>query len=107
VAKTRPSARQHLQELMRDHLMVAGSLVEQYVTCGKSACRCASGEKHGPVYYLYWKEDGRSRSMYVPLGEVNVLRKQIETYRRAQVVLQAGAERQRRAWQHRLRKRRP
>jgi hypothetical protein len=29
-----------------------GSLVERYVTCGNPACKCATGERHGPVWYL-------------------------------------------------------
>ncbi len=102
-ARSQP-ARQQLRHLVRDHPMVAGSLVEQYVTCGKPTCRCARGEKHGPVYYLYWKEQGRSRSLYVPRGEVDAVRHQVETYRQVQAELQAGAERQRRAWQQRLKK---
>jgi len=29
-----------------------GSLVERYLTCGNPACKCARGERHGPVWYL-------------------------------------------------------
>ena len=29
-----------------------GSLLERYVTCGNKACKCARGERHGPVWYL-------------------------------------------------------
>lgn len=29
-----------------------GSLVERYLTCGNLACKCARGERHGPVWYL-------------------------------------------------------
>ena len=29
-----------------------GSLVERYVTCGNPACKCAKGERHGPMWYL-------------------------------------------------------
>jgi hypothetical protein len=29
-----------------------GSLVERYVTCGNPSCKCAKGERHGPVWYL-------------------------------------------------------
>jgi len=29
-----------------------GSLVERYVTCGNPACKCAKGERHGPIGYL-------------------------------------------------------
>jgi hypothetical protein len=26
--------------------------MERYVTCGNPACKCARGERHGPVWYL-------------------------------------------------------
>ena len=29
-----------------------GSLMERYLTCGNPACKCARGERHGPVWYL-------------------------------------------------------
>ncbi len=105
MAKTRSwPARQHLRRLLRDHHVIAGSLVEQYVTCGKPACRCARGDKHGPLSYLYWKEQGRSRSLYVPHAEVEALRVQLDTNRQFHAELLAGAGRQRRAWQRRLKK---
>lgn len=28
------------------------SCVEQFLTCGKAACSCHQGQKHGPYYYL-------------------------------------------------------
>jgi len=28
------------------------SCVEQFLTCGKPACPCHKGQKHGPYYYL-------------------------------------------------------
>ena len=29
-----------------------GSLMERYLTCGNPTCKCARGERHGPVWYL-------------------------------------------------------
>ena len=29
-----------------------GSFVKQYLTCGKTNCRCRRGFKHGPFFYL-------------------------------------------------------
>src|SRR5438128_9574243 len=29
-----------------------GSLIERYLTCGNPNCKCARGERHGPVWYL-------------------------------------------------------
>ncbi len=87
--------------------MMAGSLVEQYVTCGKPRCRCTRGQKHGPLYYLYWKEQGRSRSLYIPREKVSELRRQIQNYRRFQTDLAGRLRCQLRDWQRRLKEERP
>ncbi len=35
---------------------------QEEVTCGKQACtRCP----HGPYWYAYWKQDGRTRKRYI------------------------------------------
>jgi hypothetical protein len=96
-------ARQQFRALARLLPMVAGSLVEQYVTCGKPRCRCTRGQKHGPLYYLYWKEPGRSRSLYVPRERVGELRRQVENYHRFQTELARLLRLQLREWQRRIR----
>ncbi len=43
-----------------------GSYVRQMVKCGKPTCRCAKGGKrHGPYWYFYWKEGGKTRCKYI------------------------------------------
>ncbi len=74
--------------------MLAGSLVAQYTTCGKQGCRCARGQKHGPLYYRHWKDHGRSRSRYVPREHVPAVRRQIRAYQQFQVALVAALQRQ-------------
>lgn len=32
--------------------LLRASCVEQFLTCGKPACACHQGSKHGPYYYL-------------------------------------------------------
>jgi len=38
---------------------------QEMVRCGKKGCRCARGELHGPYWYAYWTEGGKTRSEYV------------------------------------------
>ncbi len=35
--------------------------------CGKPTCRCAQpgGEGHGPYWYAYWREGGKTKSKYI------------------------------------------
>ena len=35
------------------------------VSCGKKSCHCAEGKLHGPYWYAYWTEGGRTRSQYI------------------------------------------
>ncbi len=35
---------------------------QEYVRCGKERCRSCP---HGPYWYAYWKERGRTRSRYI------------------------------------------
>lgn len=37
----------------------------QFIRCGKPKCkRCRRAPAHGPYWYAFWKESGRSRSAY-------------------------------------------
>ena len=94
--------RQQLQAIFQLLPILAGSLVKQYVNCGKPGCRCQRGKKHGPLFYLYWKEQGRSRSLYVPREKVMEIRRQIQNYRHLQKELAKRVRRQLRTWQRNL-----
>ena len=96
------SRRQQRQAFFDPFPVLAGSLVKQYVICGKSGCRCQRGQKHGPLFYLYWKEQGRSRSLYVPREKVVEIRRQIQNYRRLQKELAKRGRQQLREWQRNL-----
>ena len=54
-------------QLMRPRPMRIGSVVKQYMFCGKASCACHrdSKKKHGPYYYLSYKEKGQSRYKYL------------------------------------------
>src|ERR1700740_512999 len=39
---------------------------QQYTRCGKERCRkCKEGAGHGPYWYAYWSENGRTVSKYI------------------------------------------
>jgi hypothetical protein len=54
-----------------------GVLMAEYRTCGKSSCRCARGERHGPYWRRYWREDGLRRRSYVRIANVGGVAAQI------------------------------
>lgn len=60
-----------------------GSLIERYVTCGNDGCKCAKGDKHGPVWYLtVTLGPGRTTGGVIPAGKVAEVRAWIENYRK-------------------------
>jgi hypothetical protein len=61
--------------------VLAASLVTVRRTCGKPACRCAQGHKH-VGHYLTWKEQGKTRSAYVPQALLPQVQQWQNEYRR-------------------------
>jgi hypothetical protein len=61
--------------------ILRGSLVERYVTCGNPACRCAKGQRHGPVWYLtVTLGPGRTTGGIIGAEQVAEVRRWIENY---------------------------
>jgi len=63
--------------------VLRGSLMERYLTCGNPDCKCARGERHGPVWYLSVTLDqSRRAGCTVPGDQVEQVRRWIENYHR-------------------------
>ena len=60
-----------------------GSLIERYLTCGNPNCKCARGERHGPVWYLsVTLGPGRTTGTIVPVHLLEKVRRWIANYRK-------------------------
>ena len=63
--------------------VLRGSLIERYLTYGNPDCKCARGERHGPVWYLSVTLDQSHREgCTVPGDQVDQVRRWIENYHR-------------------------
>jgi hypothetical protein len=61
--------------------VLRGSLMERYLTCGNPACKCARGDKHGPIWYLSVTLDQSHRTgSTVPADQVEQVRRWIDNY---------------------------
>jgi hypothetical protein len=61
--------------------ILRGSLVKRYVTCGNPACKCAKGERHGPIWYLtVTRGRGRTTGGIIAEETVAEVRGWIENY---------------------------
>lgn len=76
-----------LEEILR------GSLLERYLTCGHAACKCARGQRHGPVWYLtVTLGTGRTASHTLTASQAEQVRRWIHTYRRVKEHLEQISE---------------
>ena len=61
--------------------ILRGSLVKRYVTCGNPSCKCARGERHGPVWYLtVTLGRGRTTGGVIGADQLDQVRGWIENY---------------------------
>lgn len=70
-----------------------GSLVERYVTCGNPACKCAKGERHGPVWYLtVTLGPGKTTGGIVASDQVEQVRGWVQNYQKVKEHLEKISE---------------
>jgi hypothetical protein len=73
--------------------ILRGSLVERYVTCGNPACKCAKGERHGPMWYLtVTLGPGRTTGGIVSAEQVDEVRGWIDNYHKLKEHLEKISE---------------
>jgi hypothetical protein len=61
--RARGATKQH--EVLSAHLTAQKTYRPERVRCGKESCKCADGHLHGPYWYAYWSEGGKTRSQYI------------------------------------------
>ena len=63
--------------------VIRGSLITRYIKCGKSNCRCASGQGH-PSLYLSSLNEGKTRLVYVPSSWEPWVQQRLDNFHRTQ-----------------------
>ena len=66
---------------------------QQYTRCGKQRCRkCREGAGHGPYWYAYWSEKGRTVSKYIGtnLPEQIAAARQVEGEEKSENIIPPG-----------------
>src|SRR5579863_6377637 len=73
--------------------VLRGSLMERYLTCGNPDCKCARGERHGPVWYLSVTLDQSHRAgCTVPGYQGKEVRRWSESHRRVKENLEKSSD---------------
>lgn len=70
---------------------IHATLNVRLVTCGKSGCRCAQGERHRAVY-LVSSAKGKKRQVFVPAELEEEVRQWVVNYRAAAGLLEQVSE---------------
>jgi len=92
--KTTPYLRRKRQTLVKrisaiDSEILRGSLIERYIRCGKSGCKCADGPGHGPKFYLSVSQPGRRPEQdYVPQKYEEQAKQFLANYQKAKQLLE-------------------
>ena len=71
--------RSQLAKLIHQEPMLRGTLTVRRVTCGKSSCRCAKGERH-LCLYLTCSREGTTEQLFIPKRLEGQVRKWVENY---------------------------
>ena len=75
-----------LNKLAQAGPLVAASLVTMRVRCGTPTCRCQRGQKH-LKYCLTFKQDGKTRTVYIPLDLLPEVREWVAEHKRTKRLL--------------------
>lgn len=81
------SLRSRLTQLIQSGGLIRGTLTERDVTCGKTNCKCARGEKHSYLYIVA-SEGGKMRQRSVPKHLHGDIQRWVENYQKAQSLLE-------------------
>jgi hypothetical protein len=76
-----------LKRLAGTSPLLAGSLGQVFRPCGTPSCRCHQGGPKHAAHQLTFKEQGRSRSVYVPKDLVEEVRQWLAAQRRLDQLL--------------------
>lgn len=71
------------QSIVVSRLPIEGSIIWQWVRCGKPNCKCANGEKHGPYPYRFWRDySGRAHKEYIKARNLQAVEEALADHRR-------------------------
>ena len=83
--------RSRLKRLQKAGPLLAASLVEVGVRCGRKGCHCERGTGH-PSYYLTYKRRDKTATVYVPRHRLKDVQTWVKEYRRVKGVIREVSE---------------
>jgi len=83
--------RSRLAKLIHEEPVLRGTLSVRHVTCGKTGCRCAQGEKHLALF-LSSSRKGKTRQLFIPAELEAEIRQWVGNYHQVRDLLEAVSE---------------
>ena len=83
--------RSRLAKLIHEEPMLRGTLSVRRVTCGKTGCRCARGDKHLALF-LSSSREGKTRQLFIPAELEKEIRQWVDNYHHVRELLEAVSE---------------
>jgi hypothetical protein len=77
-----------LQRLVPAGPVLAASLTRLNKRCGQPSCSCHHGGPLHQAHHLTFKEDGKTRTLYVPQDLVEEVRTWVQEYQRLKALIQ-------------------
>lgn len=62
-----------------------GTVCAQMVRCGRSNCKCAKGQLHGPYHYRFFYMGGRLHKTYVKKGDLQAVWSAVSAYKQQRI----------------------
>lgn len=75
------------EKLGRSEQFIVGSLVESKRKCGNKKCRCANGGELHSAHILTKRENGKTKSIYIPVDMVEEVGKWSREYKRVKKLI--------------------
>jgi hypothetical protein len=76
-----------LRQLGSDQPILAASLALVHKTCGQRSCACHHGGPKHQAHHLTFKEDGKTRTVYVPVDLLQEVRTWVAEHQRLKALL--------------------
>ncbi len=81
------------EQLPSPDAVLRGTLIKRFRKCGKPHCRCATGEPHGPNYYLLIKQrDGSTVTVPVLPDDRATVRAYVANHRKLKKLVEEIAK---------------
>lgn len=79
-------------KLIENGPFIEGSLTECKRVCGTSSCRCRNGGDKHPTMFFTWKENRKTKSLYVPVAKWDEAKMLSDNYKKFKTIAKEISE---------------